>query len=279
MLLAKKIDYEALDEDTILKLLDYEISFFVEDIGETKFYKRCLKALSRFIDFEVTKENELEVAESAYSLCFSKRQQRKWSKMLKARDKEVSRGTECKTVRSRLIRRSSVAALMIICLFAGRNLAVSGRLPFWNESGQIHELFNIPNGTTIVEGENEIRFNGKMKAYASYDALCQELDTKLLFPDPASSTFAAKTIWYVNDAGKEYVQIKFSGIDMRVYLEQSPFDETKIPNSAIKIGARQFYELQNKEHYIQMILFSDAQTYSFISSDENLLKNFLFHLK
>ena len=57
-------------------------------------------------------------------------------------------------------------------------------------------------------------------------------------------------------AGKEYVQIKFSGIDMRVYLEQSPFDETKIPNSAIKIGARQFYELQNKEHYIQMILFS-----------------------
>ncbi len=278
MLLSKEIDFDTLDEETILRLLDYETTIFVDDIGETKFYKMCLKALSRFIDFEVTKENELKVAESVYSLCYSKRQQRKWKKMLKARDKEPSRGTESKAVRRKWIGRSSIVALFMICLFAGRNLAVSEHIPFLENIPCIHELFGIPHGTVLQDGEDEIRFNGKITEYESYDALCQDLGTKILFPDPAASDFAAESIWYVNDPGNEYVKIKYSGIDMRVYLDASPFDEANFPEPPVAIGERQFYKLQNKDQYIQMILFSDGQTYSFISSDESLLKNFLFHL-
>lgn len=279
MLLAKEIEFESLDEETVLRLLDYETTLFVNDIGETKFYKMCLKALSRFIDFEVTKENELEVAESIYSLCFSKRQQRKWNKMLKARDEEKPRGTESKAVRFKWIGRASIVALFMICLFAGRNLAVSEHLPFLDNMICIHELFGIPHGSVIQNGDEEIRFNGKITEYESYGALCQDLGTEILFPDPANSDFAAESIWYVNDSDSKYVKIKFGGVDMRVYLEKSPFDEASFPEDAVSIGERQYYRLQNKDQYIQMILFSDGQTYSFISSDENLLKNFLFHLK
>lgn len=279
MLLSGQIDFDSLGEETVLRLLDYEITFFVDNIGETKFYKMCLKALSRFIDFEVTEENALEVAESAYSLCYSKRQQRKWNKMLRDREEGEYRRRERKTKRLRLIRRLSIFTLVMFCLFIGRNIALSGYNPFSDKLASIRELLNAPQVSILKKGEDGIRFNGEIKKYSSYEDLCRDLKTVILFPDSANSNFTANYIWYVDDFENDYVRIKWDGIDMRVYLENSPFNRDSFLVAPEEIGSREYYRLQNKGRSIQMILFSDEITYSFVSSDEALLKNFLFHLK
>lgn len=279
LLLSKKLDFDLLDEDTVLRLLDYEITFFVDHIGETKFYKMCLKALSRFINFEVTEENAREIAESPYSLCYSKRQQRKWRKMLRQRNEGAYRRRERKTKRLRMIRRLSVFTLAMFCLFIGRNIAVSGYNPFSTRLAGIHELFDAPQVSVLKKGADGIHFTGEIKKYSSFEELCKDLNISILFPDSVDSDFKASSIWYVDDLGNNYVRIKWDGIDMYVYLEYPPFDKESLPLKTENIGGKEYYTLQNKGHSIQMILFSDEMTYSFVSSDEALLKNFLFHLK
>lgn len=280
-LLKGQLLFDSLDEETVLRLLDYETNIFVNDIGETKFYKMCLGALSKFADFtaeDVTEENISKMSESAYFLCFDKRQQRKWQKMLKKQEREKRIPDKKNGVHTGVIGRAAILVLLVIWLYTGQNLIHSEYNPFLNGVSRICELFTIPHGEVVKRGDDDIGFRGEIKRYTSYADLQRELDTDILYPDPAGTSFPVKSIWYIDDSDNDYVRIKYENIEMSIYLNHSPFEESCFQTSPEPMGEGRYYWFQNNG-YFQAIVFSEDITYSIVSPDKELLKAFLITLK
>lgn len=280
-LLEGRLTFDSLDEETVLRLLDYETNIFVNDIGETKFYKMCLKALSKFADFEakdVTEENISEMSESAYFLCFDKRQQRKWKRMLKKQERIKCIPEKKAGVPTRFLGRAAVLVLLVMWLYTGQNLVYSEYNPFLNGISRIRELFTIPYGETVKRGDDDIMFDGEIKKYVSYADLEEDLGTDILYPDRENPQFAVKNIWYIDNPDHSYVQIKFENIEMSVYLKDSPFEESCFETAPEPLGEGCCYWLSNDGYY-QAIIFSEDITYSIVSPDEKLLRDFLITLR
>lgn len=280
-LLDGQLTFDSLDEETVLRLLDYETNIFVNDIGETKFYKMCLGALFKFADFEakdVTEENISEMSESAYFLCFDKRQQRKWKRMLKKQERIKCIPEKKSGVRTRLIGRASVLVLMVIWLYTGQNLVYSEYNPFLDGISRIRELFTIPYGEVVKRGDDDIMFDGEIKKYATYADLKADLGTDILYPDMENPQFAVKNIWYIENPDHDYVQIKLENIEMSVYLDHSPFEESSFQTTPEPLDEGHYYWLPSDGYY-QAVVFSKDITYSIVSPDEKLLRTFLITLR
>ena len=127
MLLTDQLDIDLLDEEMLLYLLDYEISLAENSARKTKFYKMCIGALSKFVDFDVKDEELDAVVSSAYFLCFNKREQRRLLKRL--REKNGQGGAKVPR-RSHLVEWiiCAVALLFLIAFLTGTFILYSERI-------------------------------------------------------------------------------------------------------------------------------------------------------
>lgn len=280
-LLDGRLTFDSLDEETILRLLDYETDIFVNDIGETRFYRMCLKALSRFADFraeDVTADNISEVSESVYFLCFGKRQRRKWNKMLKKEKRRKRLPERTMALGGGSFHRAAVLVLLVVWLYTGQSLIYSEYNPFWGSVSRIRELFELPYGETVKRGDDDIQFGGEIREYASYEELSGVLDADILHSDSDAPSFAVKGIWYTEDSGHRYVKIRYEAIEMGIYLDHSPFEESCFQTDPEPMDGGYYYWLSSTGYY-QAVIFREDAVYSIVSPDAELLRAFLITLK
>ena len=151
MLLTGQVDINLLDEEMLLYLLDYEMCCAAGNNRKTKFYKMCIGALSKFVDFNVRDEELDAVVSSAYFLCFNKREQRRLLKRLREKNGQSGVKKKCPPHLVEWII-CVIAFLFLTAFLTGTFILYSERI---SGARKAHG-FAYPNAIEIGEG---IRFS------------------------------------------------------------------------------------------------------------------------